>query len=392
MLANKKKCRICKGDFIKKNFLEYKSMPSSAQNFPKLKNLKNEKGINLLVCQCSKCGIVQVVNKPVGYYKEVIRSSAFSKEMKDYRKNQFKKIINKYKLKKKKIIEIGSGYGEYLSLLDKENLKSFGIEFSNSAIKASRKKKLNVMKGYINKVNYKLNHSPFDAFFIFSFLEHMPNINVVLRAIHKNLNQNSIGLIEVPNFNLILKKKLFSEFIRDHLFYFTKESLEIICKKNGFELIDISYVWHDYIISAVVKKSTNTKHMNYKKITPLNLKSLIKKKESIKNKINMYVDKHKKGKVVVWGAGHQALTLISLTNLSKKIDFVVDSAPFKQGKYTPSSHIPIISPEKLMKINFEAVIVMAASYTDEVVKILLKKYKKNFSISMFKENKFIIIR
>ena len=392
MLANKKKCRICKGDFIKKNFLEYKNMPSSAQNFPKLKNLKNEKGINLLVCQCSKCGIVQVVNKPVGYYKEVIRSSAFSKEMKDYRKNQFKKFINKYKLKKKKIIEIGSGYGEYLSLLDKENLKSFGIEFSNSAIKASRKKKLNVMKGYINKVNYKLNHSPFDAFFIFSFLEHMPNINVVLRAIHKNLNQNSIGLIEVPNFNLILKKKLFSEFIRDHLFYFTKESLEIICKKNGFELIDISYVWHDYIISAVVKKSTNTKHMNYKKITPLNLKSLIKKKESIKNKINMYIDKHKKGKVVAWGAGHQALTLISLTNLSKKIDFVVDSAPFKQGKYTPSSHIPIISPEKLMKINFEAVIVMAASYTDEVVKILLKKYKKNFSISMFKENKFIIIR
>jgi len=392
MLANKKKCRICKGDFIKKNFLEYKNMPSSAQNFPKLKNLKNEKGINLLVCQCSKCGIVQVVNKPVGYYKEVIRSSAFSKEMKDYRKNQFKKFINKYKLKKKKIIEIGSGYGEYLSLLDKENLKSFGIEFSNSAIKASRKKKLNVMKGYINKVNYKLNYSPFDAFFIFSFLEHMPNINVVLRAIHKNLNQNSIGLIEVPNFNLILKKKLFSEFIRDHLFYFTKESLEIICKKNGFELIDISYVWHDYIISAVVKKSTNTKHMNYKKITPLNLKSLIKKKESIKNKINMYIDKHKKGKVVAWGAGHQALTLISLTNLSKKIDFVVDSAPFKQGKYTPSSHIPIISPEKLMKINFEAVIVMAASYTDEVVKILLKKYKKNFSISMFKENKFIIIR
>ena len=45
-----------------------------------------------------------------------------------------------------------------------------------------------------------------------------------------------------------------------------------------------------------------------------------------------------------------------------------------------------------MKINFEAVIVMAASYTDEVVKILLKKYNKNFSISMFKENKFIIIR
>lgn len=392
MLVNTKKCRVCKGNFIKKNYLEYKGMPSSAQKFPRLKNLKNDKGINLLICQCSKCGIVQVVNKPVNYYKEVIRSSAFSKEMKDYRKSQFKKFISKYNLKNKKIIEIGSGYGEYLSLFNKKNLKTFGIEFSNNAIKVSRKKKLNVIKGYINKTNYKIKHGPFDAFFIFSFLEHLPNINVVLSAIHKNLNQNSIGLIEVPNFNLILKKKLFSEFIRDHLFYFTKESLEIICKKNGFEIINISYIWHDYIISAVVKKMANCENINYKKITPLNLKSLIRKKDTIKSKITKYIDKFKKEKVVVWGAGHQALTLISLANLSKKIDFVVDSAPFKQGKFTPSTHIPIISPEKLMNINFEAVIVMAASYTDEVVKILLKKYNKNFSIAKFKENKFIIVR
>lgn len=392
MQVHKKKCRICKGNFYKNNYLKYRNMPSSAQKFPKLDNLKSDKGINLIICQCSKCGIVQVINKPVSYYKEVIRSSAFSKEMIDFREVQFKKLINKYKLKGKKIIEIGSGFGEYLSILNKFELKTFGLEFSNNGVNTSRKKKLNVFKGYIDKINYKLNKAPFDAFFIFSFLEHLPNINIVLRALYKNLNYNGVGLIEVPNFNLILKKKLFSEFIRDHLFYFTKESLSTTCKQNGFEIIDISYVWHDYIISAIVKKSNYNKRTDYKKISPLSLKNLIVKKESIKKEIKMYIDKYKNKKIVIWGAGHQALTLISLAKLSKKIDFIIDSAPFKQGKYTPSSHIPIISPEKLNSINFGAVIVIAASYTDEIIKILLKKYKKNFSISMFKENKFIIVR
>ena len=35
----------------------------------------------------------------------------------------------------------------------------------------------------------------------------------------------SFGIIEVPNFDMILKKKLYTEFIRDHIYYFTKEIL-----------------------------------------------------------------------------------------------------------------------------------------------------------------------
>ena len=387
-----KKCKICKEDFFYNNYINFKKVPSSAQNFPNKNNLKNDRGINLKIFQCSKCGVVQVINKPVSYYKQVIRSSEFSKEMIKFRTLQFKKIIKKYNLKRKKIIEIGSGKGEHLSILNKFQVKVSGLEFSKKSVKISKNKNLIIQQGYIDKIKYNLKNTPYDAFFILSYLEHLPNINIVLRALNKNLKKDGIGLIEVPNFDLIIKKKLFSEFIRDHLFYFTKESLSKICMINGFEIVDFSYVWHNYIISAVVKKIDLNKKIKLKKIIPLNLNKLTLKKNIIKMEIEKYLKNFKGKKIIVWGAGHQALTFISLTNLSKKVSFIVDSATFKQNKYSPSSHIPIISPTKLHNLNVDLVIVLAASYSDEVIKILLKNYKNSFNICAYKENKLIIIR
>ena len=71
---------------------------------------------------------------------------------------------------------------------------------------------------------------------------------------------------------------------------------------------------------------------------------------------------------------------------------VVDSAPFKQNRYTPATHIPIISPSELYSEEIDCVIIMAASYSDEVANNLIKKNKSNFSISILRENGLEIIK
>ena len=85
------------------------------------------------------------------------------------------------------------------------------------------------------------------------------------------------------------------------------------------------------------------------------------------------------------GAGHQALAIISLTNLAGKIRYVVDSAPFKQGKYTPATHLSIVSPDALESDPVDAVIVMAASYSDEVARIIRQKFDRNINISIVRD-------
>lgn len=375
------KCRVCATKFFTRPLLKYRNMPKSAQFLPGKKALKSDKGVNLNVYQCSGCGLVQLNNKPVFYYREVIRAASVSREMENFRMKQFRNFLNQFSLQNKKVIEIGCGRGEYLCLMKRCGADAYGLEYSTSSVKYCVKNGLKVSEGFIARGAQKIEDAPFDAFFMLNFLEHLPDPNSTLKGIWNSLRSNAVGIIEVPNFDMILRKKLFSEFTSDHLLYFTKETLNTILRMNGFDIIDCRVVWHDYIISAVVKKRIK-----------LDISLFYKHQEKIKNQVDAYISRFKDKKVAIWGAGHQALALISLVSLADKIKYVVDSAPFKQGRYTTASHLPIVSPEELIKNPVEAVIVMAASYSDEVARIIRKKIGKDMNIAIMRDFGLEILR
>lgn len=367
------KCRVCGHKLFEEPLLRYGNMPRAAQFLPDAESLESDKGVDLEVYQCSGCGLVQLNNDPVPYYKEVIRAAAFSEEMKSFRRKQFGSFVQKFSLKREKVIEIGCGRGEYLSIMQKCGVDAYGLEYSEDSVKQCVKNGLKVSKGFIQSSTDSLNHAPFGAFFILNFLEHLADPNSTLRGIYNNLTDDAIGLVEVPNFDMILRNKLFSEFIGDHLFYFTKETLNTTLRLNGFEIIECNEMWYDYIISAIVKKRGK-----------LDISHFYKYQAQLKNEIEEYIRRFKDKKVAIWGAGHQALAVISLINLADKIKYVIDSAAFKQGKYTPATHIPIVSPDALNFDPVDAVIIMAASYSDEVAKTIRRKFDRNLKVSILK--------
>ncbi len=375
------KCRVCGHKFFEEPLLRYENMPKAAQCMPDIASLKDDKGVDLDVCQCSGCGLVQLSRAPVPYYREVIRASAVSEEMKNFRQKQFRDFVQNYSLQNKKIIEIGCGRGEFLSLMQEFAVQSFGLEFSAQSVSDCKKMGLKVSAGFIDKADYNINNGPFDAFFILNFLEHLPEPNETLRGIYNNLTEGGIGLIEVPNFDMILQKKLFSEFIGDHLFYFTKETLGATLWFNGFEVLECEVQWYDYIISAVVRKRKKT-----------DLSDFHNYQAKLKNEIEKYLLNFKNKKVAVWGASHQALAILSLLDLSGRIEYVIDSAKFKQGKFTPATHIPIVAPEKLNSDPVDAIIVMAAGYSDEVANMIKQKFSKNINISILRDFGLEIIK
>jgi cyclopropane fatty-acyl-phospholipid synthase-like methyltransferase len=354
-------------------------MPKAAQNFPDKDSLSQDKGIDLEVCQCIGCGLVQLNNEPVSYYKDVIRAAAYSEEMKEFRLKQFDNFIKKYNLKNKNIVEIGCGKGEYLSLMDEFNINTYGIEHSQESVDYCINEGLNVSKMYLENPNDIINKNfNFDAFFILNFFEHLVNPSLTLKILSENLNDDAVGIIEVPNFDMMLKNNLFSEFINDHLFYFTKETLTSTLSKNGFEIIELNEVWHDYIISAVVKKRKNLDLTHFKHY-----------QNKMTNELTKYINNFEN--VAIWGASHQGISVMALTQIQSKIKYVIDDAPFKQGKYTHATHIPIVSSKKLKTDPVDAIIVMAASYSDEVVKKIKLKFDKNIKISILRDHSLEII-
>jgi len=184
----------------------------------------------------------------------------------------------------------------------------------------------------------------------------------------------------VPNFDMILRNNLFTEFISDHIFYFTANTLKLMLETSGFEVIEIKSIWYDYILSATVKKRGVS-----------NIEAFKKNRLNLGQALHQFADQFQAGGVAVWGAGHQALAAIALLDLAGKIKYVVDSAPFKQGKYTPATHLPIVSPSELLKSPVIAVIVMAAGYSDEVVKIIQAVERPSMRIAVLRETYLEII-
>ena len=111
-----KKCRACGAEFFDKPLLIYENSPESAQNFIEDLSSTKDAPVKLEIYQCSKCGLIQHNLKPVSYYKKVIRAVSFSNEMTTFRLNQLDTWLEKYRLKNKSILEVGSGKGEYLNI------------------------------------------------------------------------------------------------------------------------------------------------------------------------------------------------------------------------------------------------------------------------------------
>jgi len=367
-------CRVCNCELFEEPLLRYENMPKAAQNMPTADSLESEKGVDLEVCQCSTCGLVQLNNDPVPYYKEVIRAAAFSEEMREFRIKQFEEFIKKYSLNKKKLIEIGTGKGEYLSLMDQFDVETHGIEYSKESAAHCQRNNLKVYEMYIETAEDKIENAPFDAFFILNFFEHLPDPNSTLQSLHKNLSDDGIGLIEVPNFDMILRNNLFSEFIGDHLFYFTKDTLKTTLERSGFEIIECKEIWYDYIISVVVRKRKK-----------LDISYFKNHQEKLRREIKSYISVFGSQNVAIYGAGHQALAIIALTNIKNDIKYIIDDATFKQGKYSPASHIPIVSRQKLIADPVSAIIIMAASYSDEVAGKLRQQFNENINISILRD-------
>ncbi|MCG3771662.1 MAG: hypothetical protein JW384_02853 [Nitrosomonadaceae bacterium] len=380
-MTERKSCRVCRGSFYPSPLLEYPNSPQSAQGFLDSPDQLDDV-VDLKIYQCQCCGLVQHDLSPVAYYRDVIRAVAFSDEMGQFRVRQLSDWINRFGLADKRMLEVGSGRGEYLELLTRAGARQVhGLEHSTASVEFAHKRGLDVRPGYVMAGFTNPWAERFDAFAIFSFMEHWPDLNGSLRALQFLLNDGACGLIEVPNFEFVKINGLYSEFTSDHIFYFDRQTLRTVLELNGFDVLGIDSVWHDYILSAQVRKKTLIKTAVF-----------TVKQHRIVEQLHRFISQFERKDVVVWGAGHQALAVMSLAQLQSTVSHVVDSAQFKQQKYTPGTHLLIKAPESLLLDLPQAIVIMAAAYSDEVARTIAEKYPQVKHVAILREEQLEVVK
>ena len=371
-------CLICGEKLFEEPLMSLDNMPASAQGIPTLDELDEDKGIHLDLRQCRGCGLIQFDCNPVEYYKDVIRSGGYSTTMVNLRKSQYTHLIETYQLQGKKFIEVGCGQGEFLSILKEYfPVDAYGIENKEDLVEMAHAKGLKVFNQFMLDEDTMLAEGPFDVFLSFNFFEHQPDPNGMLQGIYNNLTSDGIGLITVPSLEYILENDGYYELIRDHLVYYTFDTLEFVLNKNGFEILEKEMINRD-TLSVIVRKKQLT-----------DITRIRESYNVIRTQVNDYIDSlmEKGHRVAIWGASHQGFTLASTLNLGQKVECIIDSAAFKQGKYAPASHIPIISPDEAKKKKLDAIIIMAPGYTNEIAHIIQNDFERDIQIAVMMTNK-----
>jgi len=115
--------------------------------------------------------------------------------------------------------------------------------------------------------------------------------------------------------------------------------------------------------------------------------SFQKKADAIKNSfLSFLIDQKRNGKkIVAYGAAAKGNTLLNYCGIkgTDLIDYIVDASPYKQGKYLPGSHIPIVSEQRISDDKPDIIVILPWNIKEEIVEQL--SYVTNWNC------KFIIV-
>lgn len=371
-----KRCIACGAPLWETPLLTLDNMPASAQHMPDAQGVKEDRGLTLDLCQCMGCGLVQFDCEPVDYYRDVIRAGGFSKTMVELRRYQYKHLIDSYHLEGKKFIEVGCGQGEFLKVLSEFPVEVHGIEHDPHLVELARAQGLDVTEGFTETEDTRFAGGLYDVFLSFNFLEHQPDPSTMLQAIYRNLEDDAMGLITVPSFEYIMDHNSYYELIRDHLAYYTFETLTPLLERNGFQVEECEVINRD-TLSVIVRKRPQMDTENL-------LECYVNLKREMETYMK-YLDAWDK-KVAIWGASHQGFTLAATTKLGEKARYIIDSAPFKQGKFAPASHLPIVGPDHFHDHPVDAIIITAPGYTDEIAASIRQKFGTSVEVRAMRSN------
>ncbi len=379
-------CRNCnKKKSIK--IAEIGKQPISSLFLKKKRNIEN---YSLDLYKCEICDLVQlskIPNLKDMYGPEYGYKTSVSKLMINHLKKKIKKM-NKYKILRQNsnILDIGSNDGTFLNFFLSKNNKFnlYGIDPSASAFLQNYKKKIKVIINFFNKktatkyfIKKNIKFSLISSYAMFYDVEEP---NEFCKLIKKILDKKGIWALEFSYFPLLLKNLTYDQICHEHCIYYSLTTFNNIIKKNGLKIIDFELnEINGGSIEVICAKNSSTFSVNKKKINNLLLeeKKISKKDfskfnlrvENSKKNLDFFLSKCNKLEVIGYGASTKGNVILNYCNIDQsKIKYICDANPDKFGKFTPGSHIKIISKKQMRKLKPKYLLVLIWSFRKEVIK------------------------
>ena len=384
------KCRICDSLEIPQ-MLDLGVQPLANSLQPSLE--ENELKIPLVICRCNSCGTVQLTEtvSPNKLFEDYIWVTGTSEVAKSYSEIFCDRVTKLLDPGAHFVLEIASNDGTFLKPFLARGDRVLGVDPAKNIADIAQK------NGVPTEVNFfglsvakevVKNYGRADLVFARNVIPHVANANDVINGMAYSLLDNGVGAIEFHSADVILRELHYDSIYHEHLYYHSIHSLSLILSKYGLIPFDIdtspisggSYV----LYFSKLKRAQSQKLINALKAEEelgVNQRAAWEnfgaRAFDHRQRLNKIIQDSKSDgkKIIGYGASARSSTLLNFCGInSSHLDAIIDRAELKQGLYAPGTRVPIVSPDSLLEIMPDVILLLAWNFEEEILQQIRQEH------------------
>jgi len=328
---------------------------------------------------CATCGFISnaAFDPSVHEYSpEYEETQGYSSEFNAFADRLAGRLVERYGVRGKTVLEIGCGKGEFLArMVELGGNRGVGID---PAVVPERfpeplRDRVELIQDFWSPAYADL---PGDFVCCRHTLEHLGDVGRFVADLRAAIGARGDVLLflEVPETLRVLDEGAFWDVYYEHCSYFTPGSLARLVRRSGFEILELSLDFHDQYLVLVARPASAGAAG-----TPLpieeDLDDLAERVARFETRAPERIEEWRRRiagdarsgrRVVLWGGGSKAVAFLTTLGLRDEVIALADLNPFKQGKFVPGTGHEVVSPERLREIRPDVVVAMNPAYREEI--------------------------
>lgn len=284
-----------------------------------------------------------------------------------------------------RVVEIASNDGYLLQFVTARGMDALGIEPARNIAAVARERGVpTIDEFFTNELARDLVASRGQADIIFAnnVFAHVPDLTDFTRALATLLAPGGLLAIEVAYLVDLIDGNEFDTIYHEHYQYYTLLSAEAVLGRQDLRVLDAERLpTHGgsirlWVVHADDPRQTTAAVSALRAAEvaagygePDGYGGFARQAEATKRDLlEFLITERRRGAVIAgYGAPGKANTLLNYCGIrTDLIDFLVDRNPFKHGRFTPGTHIPIHPPEALEARRPDVIVILPWNLRDEI--------------------------
>jgi len=344
--------------------------------------------LHVYVCgNCFLAQLQQYVSREE-IFNEYAYFSSYSDSWLEHARRYTDMIVSRLGLNHRStVMELASNDGYLLQYFVQKKIKAIGVEpAANVAAVAEKNGVPTVVKFFGRETAKELvaQYGQVDLLIGNNVLAQVPDLNDFVGGMKTVLKPNGVITMEFPHLMRLMNENQFDTIYHEHFSYFSFIAAEKIFARHGIKLFDVEelsthggslriYGRHDEdgakpVGDRAIEMRQREHDAGYGRIeTYGNFEEQVK--ETKRKLLEFLIGVRRQGKSVVgYGAPGKGNTLLNYCGIRTDfIDYTVDRNPYKQGKFLPGTHIPILHPDKIKETKPDYLFILPWNFKDEIM-------------------------